>query len=158
MMKAGSHWKIYLPYLQAYGEKSAVQDPRHGFKVGPDSELIFDVELESIRPSPPARGMPPGMGGAPMATTPGVTATPQPAHPPMNTTPPGAVVSMPVTSSGIVRVPSAAEAEKGEKPRVMTDAEVEAAKQEAAKQEAAKQEAARQEAARQAATNAAAPK
>jgi hypothetical protein len=34
----------------------------------------------------------------------------------------------PVVTSGIVRVPSAEEMQKGEKPRVMTDAEVEAAK------------------------------
>ena len=144
MIKAGSHWKIYLPYLQAFGEKPAFQDPKRGFRIGPYSAMIFDVELESFRAGPPPRATPPGRGGSPMTTTPSVTATPQSAPPPMNTTPPVGMASPPVvTSSGIVRVPSAAEAERGEKPRIMTDAEVEAAKQEAA---------------RQAATNAAAPK
>jgi hypothetical protein len=43
-------------------------------------------------------------------------------------TAPGATVPPPVTSSSIVRVPSAEEMQKGEKPRVMSDAEIEAAK------------------------------
>jgi hypothetical protein len=126
MMKAGSHWKVYLPYPQAYGEKPAFQDPKHGFKIGPYSAMIFDVEVDSFKAAPPARGMPPGRGG-PMTTPTGPAGSA-----------PGAMPGPPVTSSGIVRVPSAAEAERGEKPRIMTDAEVEAAKQ--------------------AATNAAAPK
>jgi FKBP-type peptidyl-prolyl cis-trans isomerase len=136
MMKAGSHWMVYLPYLQAFGEKPAFQDARHGFKIGPYSAMIFDVELESFKAGPPPRATLPRRGG-PTPPPPGVTANPQSAPAP------DAAVSMPVTSSGIVRVPSAAEAERGEKPHIMTDAEVEAAKQEAAKQ---------------AATNAAAPK
>ena len=127
MMKAGSHWRVYLPYLQAFGDKPAVQDPKHGFKIAPYSAMIFDVEVESFKAGPPPRATPPARG-APTTATPGVTVTPQPAHPFMNTTSPGGVISTPVTSSGIVRVPSAAEAEKGEKPRIMTDAEVEAAK------------------------------
>ncbi len=128
-MKAGSHWMVYLPYTEAYGKDPALPDPRHGFKVGPYSAMIFDLELESFqsRPAPPP-GPPPGMGGG---QRPG-----GPLMMPPNTpvTPPGASapVTPPVTSSSIVRVPSAEEMANGEKPRVMTDAEVEAAKKAAA--------------------------
>lgn len=124
-MKAGSHWMVYLPYAQAYGENPALPDPRRGFKVGPDSALIFDLELESVQPRPaPPTGMPPGMGagqrpGGPMMMPPNTPVTPPGA---------GAPVTPPVTSSSIVRVPSAEEMANGEKPRVLTDAEVEAAK------------------------------
>jgi FKBP-type peptidyl-prolyl cis-trans isomerase len=120
LMKAGSHWTVYLPYIQAYGEKPAIADPIHGYKVGPESALIFDVELEAVQkrpPLPPTR-MPPGMmpPAAPTAPTPGAAAPSR-----------GATAS-PVVTSGIVRVPSAEEMEKGDKPRVMTDAEIEALK------------------------------
>jgi len=144
-MKAGSHWLVYLPYTEAYGEKPGLADPRRGFKVGPYSALIFDLELESIQPKPVS---PPGMGagqrpGGPMTMPPNTAVTPPGASAPVTRpainssnahveqvgqNPHEPHVTMPVTSSSIVRVPSAEEMEKGEQPRVLTDAEVEAAK------------------------------
>jgi FKBP-type peptidyl-prolyl cis-trans isomerase len=132
LMKAGSHWTVYLPYPEAYGEKPGISDPKHGYKVGPYSALIFDLELESVQPRPaPPAGAPPGMrSGGPMMMPPGTAVTP-----PGATVSPHVInidstpsISTPVTSSSIVRVPSADEMAKGEKPRVMTDAEIEAAK------------------------------
>jgi len=119
LMTVGSHWMVYLPYPQAFGERPGIQDPKHGYKVGPYSVLIFDVSVESVqhRPAPPTG---PGQGmrsGGPMTMPPGTAVTA-----------PGATVPPPVTSSSIVRVPSAEEMTKGEKPRAMTDAEIEAAK------------------------------
>jgi FKBP-type peptidyl-prolyl cis-trans isomerase len=114
MMKAGSHWTIYLPYQQAYGEKPGIADLKHGFKVGPFSALVFDMEVEKVLHQP----------AGPMLRPPGMSAAPTPAPAP---------VSPQVTSSSIVMVPSAEGMARGEKPRVMTDAEVEAAKLEAAK-------------------------
>jgi len=118
LMKAGSHWMVYLPYSQGYGETPAIPDARHGFKVGPFSALIFDLELESVqaRPATPLTP-PPAMGGSQGMRSAG----------PM-TMPANTMVMPPVTSSSIVRVPSAEEMQKGDKPRVLTDEEVEAAK------------------------------
>ncbi len=42
MMPVGSKWKIYLPADIAYGERGAGQD------IGPNSALIFEVELLEI--------------------------------------------------------------------------------------------------------------
>lgn len=42
MMQEGAKWKIYLPSLIAYGERGAGQD------IGPNSTLIFEVELLEI--------------------------------------------------------------------------------------------------------------
>lgn len=42
MMKVGAKWKIYLPASIAYGERGA------GGKIGPNSALIFEVELLEI--------------------------------------------------------------------------------------------------------------
>jgi len=131
MMKAGSHWTLYLPYAQAYGEQPGIPDPKHRFKVGPYTALIADVEMESVqhRPGPPPTRLPPGLAptGAP---------APPPPPPGATVTPPAAAAATPaVTSSSIVRVPSAEEAARGEKPRVLTDAEIEALKAEAAKKD-----------------------
>ena len=109
LMKVGAHWMVYLPYSQAFDDKPQFQDAKHGFKLPPYSALIFDVTLEGVQHRPAAP--PPG------ATSPGTTATP----------------AMPqnVTSSSIVRVPSAEDMKKGEQPRVLTDEEVRAAQKEA---------------------------
>jgi len=42
LMKAGSKWQVFIPAKLAYGEKGAGRD------IGPNSTLIFDVELISI--------------------------------------------------------------------------------------------------------------
>lgn len=42
MMPVGSKWQIYLPPSLAYGERGA------GANIGPNSTLIFDIELLSI--------------------------------------------------------------------------------------------------------------
>ena len=42
MMKAGSKWRLFIPFHLAYGERGAGRD------IGPNATLIFDVELLSI--------------------------------------------------------------------------------------------------------------
>ena len=127
MMKTGSHWTLYLPYAQAYGDQLGLRDLKHGYKVGPNAALIIDVEMGDVqhKPAPPpARmGSGPMPGGAPPAA--------QPPAPGAAATPPAAAAPV-VTSSAIVRVPSAEEAARGETPHVMSDAEIEAEKAKAA--------------------------
>lgn len=43
LMNAGSKWQLFIPSKLAYGERGA------GGKIGPNSTLIFDVELISIQ-------------------------------------------------------------------------------------------------------------
>ncbi len=43
LMKVGSKWQLYIPSDLAYGERGA------GRNIGPNSTLIFDVELLSIK-------------------------------------------------------------------------------------------------------------
>jgi len=42
MMKVGAKWRLFIPFDLAYGEKGA------GGMIGPNSTLIFDVELLEI--------------------------------------------------------------------------------------------------------------
>ena len=42
MMKAGSKWRLFIPSQLAYGPNGA------GPVIGPDSTLIFDVELIKV--------------------------------------------------------------------------------------------------------------
>ena len=43
LMKTGSKWQLFIPSNLAYGERGA------GGKIGPNSTLVFDVELISIK-------------------------------------------------------------------------------------------------------------
>jgi FKBP-type peptidyl-prolyl cis-trans isomerase FklB len=43
LMKAGSKWQLFIPSNLAYGERGA------GGRIGPNSTLVFDVELLSIK-------------------------------------------------------------------------------------------------------------
>lgn len=43
LMKAGSKWKLFIPSKLAYGERGA------GRTIGPNSALIFDVDLISVK-------------------------------------------------------------------------------------------------------------
>jgi len=45
LMPVGSKWQLYIPADLAYGERGAPGSP-----IGPNSTLIFDVELVSIEP------------------------------------------------------------------------------------------------------------
>ncbi len=44
LMKVGSKWQLFVPAKLAYGERGAGQD------IGPNSTLIFEVELLAIQP------------------------------------------------------------------------------------------------------------
>ena len=48
MMKPGAKWQLVIPPQLAYGERGSAQ------VIGPDSTLIFDVELVSVKPAPPS--------------------------------------------------------------------------------------------------------
>jgi FKBP-type peptidyl-prolyl cis-trans isomerase FklB len=79
LMKPGAKWEIYVPSDLAYGE------PGRQPTIGPNSTLIFEIELLSVKP---ASSLPPTSSAAP----------------------PGA----PLTSD-IIKVPSAEEMKKGAK-------------------------------------------
>jgi len=48
LMPVGSKWQLYIPSDLAYGERSP------GGEIGPNSTLIFDIELLSIQDNKPA--------------------------------------------------------------------------------------------------------
>lgn len=50
MMPIGSKWKIFVPSTLGYGER------RSGAKLGPNSTLIFEIELTEIRKRPQPQG------------------------------------------------------------------------------------------------------
>jgi FKBP-type peptidyl-prolyl cis-trans isomerase FklB len=71
LMPVGSKWQLYIPADLAYGERG--QGP-----IGPNSTLVFDVELLSIQPkTPPA----PAAAPAPEATPPPAATPPPPTNP-----------------------------------------------------------------------------
>jgi FKBP-type peptidyl-prolyl cis-trans isomerase FklB len=55
LMPVGSKWQVFVPSNLAYGERGA------GGVIGPNSTLIFEIELVSIQETPPT----PPAGGAP---------------------------------------------------------------------------------------------
>lgn len=65
LMKVGSKYQLFIPAALAYGERGAGRD------IGPNSTLIFDVELLSIKP-PEAAPSPAGAAPSP-ATSPATT-------------------------------------------------------------------------------------
>lgn len=106
LMPVGSKWQLTVPGDLAYG-------PAGRPKIGPNSTLLFDIELIGIKP--PAR---------PTATTTpvlGATAT---------------ASTQPVVTSDIIKVPSKAEMDKGAKIEVIKASDVERLQQEAAKKAA----------------------
>ncbi|HSS50179.1 MAG TPA: FKBP-type peptidyl-prolyl cis-trans isomerase [Thermoanaerobaculia bacterium] len=78
LMKVGSKYKFYIPSALGYGERGA------GNTIGPNSPLIFEVELISI--GAPAAA--PGGEAKPQAETPKPTTTPKPAQKPADKKPP----------------------------------------------------------------------
>lgn len=79
LMPVGSKWQLFVPPDLAYGASGRPGIP-------PNSALVFEVELLSIRPKPPvpASGQAPGViGGVPgAAPPPKPNATPSPNPPP----------------------------------------------------------------------------
>jgi FKBP-type peptidyl-prolyl cis-trans isomerase FklB len=63
MMKTGSKYQIFVPSNLAYGEKARSQE------IGPNSTLVFDLELLSIVP-PESTAVPPSAQGTPAAIAP----------------------------------------------------------------------------------------
>jgi FKBP-type peptidyl-prolyl cis-trans isomerase len=51
-MPVGAKWKLFLPSNLAYGEE------RRSADIGPNSVLIFELELEKIEDAPAQQGMP----------------------------------------------------------------------------------------------------
>jgi len=45
MMKVGDKWQLFIPSKLAYGERAASAE------IGPNSTLIFEVELLGIEPT-----------------------------------------------------------------------------------------------------------
>jgi FKBP-type peptidyl-prolyl cis-trans isomerase FklB len=73
LMKPGSKYQLFIPGDLAYGDRAVGKD------IGPNSTLIFDVELISVKP--PEAAPTPGMSGK-TPTTPSAAAPPTPARSP----------------------------------------------------------------------------
>src|SRR5207244_3275994 len=72
LMPVGSKWQLFIPPDLAYGPRGAGRD------IGPNSTLVFEVELLSTQPKPAAAPAPaPAPATAPAPSTP-PTSTPAP--------------------------------------------------------------------------------
>jgi FKBP-type peptidyl-prolyl cis-trans isomerase FklB len=83
LMPVGSKWQIFIPSSLAYGNRAAGPD------IGPNSTLIFDVELISIQEKPKAE-VPKDSEAPPMVINGDGKATPKPQPAPQATPPPAA--------------------------------------------------------------------
>jgi FKBP-type peptidyl-prolyl cis-trans isomerase FklB len=74
LMKPGSKYQLFIPSALAYGERAVGKD------IGPNSALIFEVELLSIK-LPDATPTPPPPGASNKPSTPSAAAPPAPKAP-----------------------------------------------------------------------------
>jgi FKBP-type peptidyl-prolyl cis-trans isomerase FklB len=71
MMKPGAKYQLFIPSNLAYGERAVGKD------IGPNSTLVFEVELVGIKPPDPTP-TPPPPGAANKPSTPAAAAPPAP--------------------------------------------------------------------------------
>src|SRR6266849_1609605 len=82
LMPVGSKWQLFIPSDLAYGDRGAPGSP-----IGPNSTLVFDVELISIEPKPAAKEQPKEQPKEAPKETPKVQPGEQPKTPPKEQAP-----------------------------------------------------------------------
>ena len=73
LMPVGSKWELFIPADLGYGPRGTPGGP-----IGPNSTLVFEVELMSIKEKPPAPDKVPPPAEAPATPTPAPSPTPAP--------------------------------------------------------------------------------